>query len=313
MEHYWLLEAVHLQASWLTIGTFDGVHLGHQSILRRLTAGARSQGLPAVVVTFHPHPASVLRNRKEAFYLTSPEERAEFLAEAGADIVITHPFSREIADLSAEEFISRLYLHLGMNHLCVGHDFALGHNREGNLPVLQRLGEKYGYHLEVVQPVLLDGEVVSSSRIRLALADGRLDQANALLGRPFQFSGTVIHGDGRGGRIGIPTANLHVWEERALPKSGVYACTARVNGQTWKAVINIGYRPTFATSHTEWPHVEAHLIDFNGDLYHQQVRLAFFQRLRDEQRFPGINQLVAQINSDILRARSLLEPVMERS
>jgi len=310
MKHFWLLEAVQLNNSWLTIGTFDGVHLGHQSILKKLTAGAHAEGVPAVVLTFHPHPAAVLRDRKGAFYLTTPEERAELLAEAGADVVITHPFTPEVASQSAQEFIHRLHLHLKMHHLCVGHDFALGHGREGNLPVLQHLGEVYGYQLDILQPVELEGKVVSSSLIRKALTAGDLEKVNRLLGRPYQISGTVIHGDGRGRRIGIPTANLHVWEERLIPKSGVYTCTAIVNGRTWKAVINIGYRPTFE-SQSETPQVEAHLLDFTDDLYHQRIRLSFFHRLRDEQRFSGIEQLVEQINRDIEHARELLEPVVE--
>lgn len=310
MEHFWLLEAVQLDKSWLTIGTFDGVHLGHQSILKKLMAGARADGVPAVVLTFHPHPAAVLRNRKGPFYLSTPEERADLLAEAGADVVITHPFTPEVATQSAQEFIHRLHLHLKMQHLCVGHDFALGHGREGNLPVLQQLGDVYGYQLDSLPPVELEGKIVSSSLIRNALSTGDLEMVNRLLGRPFQISGTVMHGDGRGRRIGIPTANLHVWEERIIPKSGVYACTARINGRTWKAVTNIGYRPTFE-SQPETPQVEAHLLDFEEDLYHQRIELAFFHRLRDEQRFSGIEQLVGQIQRDIEHARELLEPLVE--
>lgn len=309
MEHFWLLEAVHLENSWLTIGTFDGVHLGHQSILERLVKGARAQGAPAVVLTFHPHPAAVLRGRKGAFYLTSPEERAGLLAEVGVDVVITHPFTPEVASQTAQEFIRRLHLHLRMQHLCVGHDFALGRGREGNLQVLERLGTEYGYRLEMLPPVELQGKVVSSSLIRNGLADGDLEKVNRLLGRPYSLGGNVIHGDGRGRRIGIPTANLQIWHERVVPKPGVYACTAALNARTWMAVVNIGYRPTFETQ-SEAPQVEAHLLDFADDLYHQRVELSFIQRLRDEQKFPGIDQLVEQIHFDIKQAREILQAVV---
>jgi riboflavin kinase / FMN adenylyltransferase len=309
MDHYWLLEAVHLNNCWLTIGSFDGVHLGHQSILKKLTTGARKEGVPAVVVTFHPHPAAVLRNRKGPYYLTTPEEQAQFLAEAGADVVITHPFNLAVSNQTAREFVQRLNIHLQMRHLCVGHDFALGHGREGDLPTLERLGGEFGYSLEIVPPVELDGQVVSSSLVRNALSEGDLDKANTLLGRPFQLSGNVIHGDGRGRRIGVPTANLHVWEERALPRSGVYACRATVDGRDWKAVINVGFRPTFDNQPVT-PQVEAHLLDFSGDLYHQRMQLAFLHRLRDERRFPSIDELVGQIQNDISLAREVLETKM---
>src|SRR4030067_249075 len=176
-----------------------------------------------------------------------------------------------------------------MQHLCVGHDFALGHGREGNLPVLQQLGEEYGYQLDILQPVELEGKIVSSSLVRNALSAGDMEMVNRLLGRPFRISGTAMHGDGRGRRIGIPTANLHVWEERLIPKSGVYDCTARVNDRTWKAVTNIGYRPTFEFQ-PETPQVEAHLLDFEEDLYHQRIELAFFHMLRGELRLAGVQR-----------------------
>lgn len=307
MEHFWLLEAVHLEKSWLTIGTFDGLHLGHQLILQKLTSGAHSEGVPAVVLTFHPHPAAVLRGRKGAFYLTTPEERATLLAEAGVDVVITHPFTPEVAKQSAKEFIRRLHNHLKMHRLCVGHDFALGHGREGTLPVLAALGTVYGYQLEISPPVELDNQVVSSSLIRNGLADGDLEKVNRLLGRPYQLSGTVVHGDGRGRRIGIPTANLLIWQERLIPRSGVYACIARVGDRTWMAVVNIGFRPTFEMK-LEAPQVEAHLLDFTDDLYHQRIELSFIRHLREERRFPGIEQLVNQIHTDINLAREILEP-----
>jgi riboflavin kinase/FMN adenylyltransferase len=308
MKHYWLLEAVQLQDVWLTIGSFDGVHLGHQAIINKITDGAHSEGVPAVVVTFHPHPAAVLRGRHGRYYLTTPEERAALLGEAGVDVVITHPFNLEISNLSAHDFMQRLQNHLGIKHLCIGHDFALGRQREGDLPSLVRLGEDFGYSVEAIPPVELDGQVVSSSRIRTALEAGDLETANRLSGRPFRLDGKVMHGDGRGKRIGIPTANLSFWEQHVLPKPGVYACTVKLNGRSYPAVTNVGYRPTFEGQPAN-PQVEAHLLDFDGDLYQQQLQLAFLSRLRDEQRFQNVEALVSQIHKDIQKAREIFSAI----
>jgi riboflavin kinase/FMN adenylyltransferase len=293
-----------LRDVWLTIGSFDGVHKGHQAIVERLTAGAHAVGVSAVVLTFHPHPAVVLRGMQEPYYLTSPQERAELLGELGVDVVVVHPFNHEVAQLSAHEFVSRLHQHLGMQRLCVGHDFALGHNREGNIPTLEKLGVEFGYQLEVIGPISLSDQEVSSSQIRSALGEGDVEQAARLLGRPYKISGRVIHGDGRGSQLGIPTANLDVWPEQILPKVGVYACRARVGDRDLQAVTNVGVRPTFNAAPS--PLVETHLLDFEAHLYRQKINLAFIARLRDEQRFSGIPALVAQIQKDIQSAREIL-------
>jgi riboflavin kinase/FMN adenylyltransferase len=305
MQHYWLLDDVNLENAWLTIGSFDGVHRGHQAIIQKLTAGAHKQSLPAVVLTFHPHPSEVLRNRQEPFYLTSPEERAVLLGELGVDVVITHPFNTQVANTSALDFITSLKRQLGLTHLCVGYDFALGHGREGNIDMLGELGQEFGYTLSIVQPVELDGEVVSSSQVRQALSQGDVERAQLLLGRPYQVGGQVVPGDGRGRTLGIPTANLDVWSGRLLPAVGVYACKAHVDGVAWAAVTNIGVRPTFEGQPDE-PQIEAHLLQFNQDLYGQQVQLSFVSRLRDEKRFPNIQALITQINHDIQQAHEIL-------
>lgn len=311
MLHYSSFDEINLQplrykaAAWLTIGSFDGVHLGHQAIVRQLAAGAHAENAPAVVLTFHPHPAKVLRNRQGPFYLTTPDERAALLGEMGVDVVITHPFDRDVAGLTARDFISRLYSHLGMKRLCIGHDFALGRGREGNFAVLQRLGSEFGYRVDSMAPVEVDGQVVSSSRIRNALAEGDVALAGKLLGRPYQVRGAVIHGDGRGRTIGIPTANLELWSERLVPKPGVYACLAQLEGSAAQAVTNIGYRPTF-DGQTVQIHVETHLLDFKQDIYGREIALSFIERLRDEQKFSGIQALVEQIQRDIARAREIL-------
>jgi riboflavin kinase / FMN adenylyltransferase len=305
MQHLWLLEEVNLSASWLTIGSFDGVHLGHREIIRRLTVGARSEGVPAVVLTFFPHPAVVLGKRNGPFYLSTPEEKAVILGGLGVDYVITHPFNPEIASMTAREFIARLDTHLSMQRLIVGHDFALGRGRQGDVPTLTQLGDEFGYYLEAIPPLIRDQKAVSSSRIREFLVEGNVSQANLLLGRPYKISGVVKPGDGRGRTVGIPTANLAVWENLIIPATGVYVCRAEVAGKIFDSVTNIGVRPTFKTEQTS-ASIEAHLLDFDGDLYDTTIGLTFIQRLRGEKRFSGVKELVQQIHRDIDQARRIL-------
>jgi riboflavin kinase / FMN adenylyltransferase len=306
MQHYWSLQNLDLRGSWLTIGSFDGVHLGHQALLRELISGAHAEGLAAVVLTFHPHPAMVLNKRKEFSYLSSPEGKAGLLARAGVDVVITHPFSWQVAQISARDFIQKLVQNLKMRHLCVGHDFALGRGREGDLPALTRMGDELGYTITVVEPVALDGQVVSSSRVRQALQEGDVELAYRLLGRPYKIIGEVVHGDSRGRSLGFPTANLEVWAERTLPKPGVYACWAAIEGKDFPAVTNVGFRPTFDNQPLR-PRVEAYLLDFDEDLYRRTMRLSFIRRLRDEVRFNDIQALIDQMQRDVQVGRQLLE------
>jgi riboflavin kinase/FMN adenylyltransferase len=306
MLRYAALNELRLDHAWLTIGSFDGVHLGHQALLSRLVSEAHANGGVAMALTFHPHPAVVLRGRSGPYYLTSPEERGELMHALGVDEVIIHPFDRDVAATPAAEFMRKLRLHLGLRRLFVGPDFALGRNREGDVPTLRRLGRELGYEVEIIEPVGAEGDVISSSRIRQSLAEGDVRRAAAMLGRPYALSGQVSPGDGRGRTIGIPTANLDTPPDRIVPKGGVYACRAEVAGQRHAAVANIGVRPTFSDGQPVLPRVEAHLLDFQGDLYGQTLQLEFIERLRDEQRFSGIQALVDQIHTDIHQARQIL-------
>jgi len=305
MRHFQCLEGIQLQDTWLTIGTFDGVHLGHQEIVRSLVSNAHAAGSEAVVLTFFPHPAVVIGKRQHPSYLTTPDERAALLGEFGVDIVITFPFTPPVSRITAQEFITMLKSHLGMKHLTVGPDFALGHNRVGNIQYLKSAGDEHGFTVSTIQPVEIEGQVVSSSRIRAALRQGEIEKVRTLLGRPYFVKGQVVPGDGRGHTIGIPTANLSMWFERALPKSGVYVTQGTINGSTYGAVTNIGTRPTF-TSEDERLQVEAHLLDFKDQIYGLEVQLDFISHLRDEQRFSGIDPLVDQIHKDIQQARRIL-------
>jgi riboflavin kinase/FMN adenylyltransferase len=306
MQHYWSLQNLDLRGSWLTIGSFDGVHLGHRELLTELITGAHAEGLSPVVLTFHPHPAVVLNKRKEFSYLSSPEGKVGLLDRLGVDVVITHPFNPVVAQISARDFIVSLIQNLKMCHLCVGHDFALGRGREGDLPALTRLGAELGYTISVVEPVMLDGQVVSSSRVRQALTEGDVELAQRLLGRPYKIIGEVVHGDSRGRSLGFPTANLEVWSERTLPKPGVYACWASIEGKDYPAVTNVGFRPTFDNQPLR-PRVEAYLLDFDADLYRRTMRLSFIRRLRDEVRFNDIQALIDQMHLDVQIGRQILE------
>jgi len=305
MLYFRSLDGVEIKNSWLTIGSFDGMHRGHHAILVKLVDEARKNRFPAVVITFFPHPAVVLGKRQNAWYLNTPDERAELIGDLGVDVVVMHPFNPDVANLTAYEFIQHLDRHLDLKHLLVGPDFALGKGREGNIQRLAELGDVFGYSLEVMPPVVNSDVVISSSQIRAKLFEGDVAQAARLLGRPYRITGKVVPGDARGKAIGIPTANLSVWSERTIPKSGVYVCKAWIGERVWGSVANIGVRPTFEDGVVS-PRVEAHLLDFDADLYGQEIKLDFVARVRDEQRFPSVQALIEQIHRDIEAARAIL-------
>lgn len=308
MQHYRELSELSLPACSLTIGSFDGVHLGHQQLIRGLVEESRQHGWPSVVLTFYPHPSVVLRGRTPSFYINTPEEKAQLLGELGVEHVVTHPFDLEFSRIEAEDFLNRLQDLLHFSRLWAGEDFALGHQRRGNPLFLEEKSRQMGFELHIVPPFLLEGEVVSATRVREALRSGDVARVASYLGRPFALNGTVVRGAGRGAQLGIPTANLSIWEERAYPGRGVYACVATVDGNRYRAVTNIGTRPTFEQE-PERPVVEAHLLDFNDELYERVIRLEFVERLRDERRFDGPGALLEQIEQDIQRASKLLSDV----
>ena len=305
MAHFRSLDDLTLQNAWLTIGVFDGVHRGHQEIIRQLTAGAHADRAPAVVLTFFPHPAVILGGKNDFKSLTTPEERAALLESLGVDTVITHPFDRALAAQTAEEFMCRVALTLGLRCLLVGFDFALGHGREGNVARLTELGKTLGYEVHTITPVTNGKETISSTRIRQQILAGEVTAAAVGLGRCYALTGPVIRGDGRGKKINIPTANLDIPAEKVIPANGVYACWAWASGKKYLSVTNLGIRPTFTTEENA-PHVETHLLDFDRDLYGQEVKLEFVERLREERKFPSVDALVGQIHRDIARASRIL-------
>jgi riboflavin kinase/FMN adenylyltransferase len=305
MQVFRSLDEIKLEQAFLTIGSFDGVHLGHQEIINTLVSTAHQSNVPAVVLTFFPHPGIVLKKRSDIYYLNSPDERAELLGELGVDVVIIQSFNDEFAQFSARNFIQKVKQSIGLRYLVVGHDFALGHNRDGDLNLLKKLGDDFEYSLRIMLPVQFDGEVVSSSRIRNLLIQGDVVLARRLLGRPFSFHGEVVHGDGRGKTLGIPTANLTPWENQALPREGVYASQVEISGRTWGAVTNVGVRPTFEALPVP-PRVETHILGFQESLYGKTIKVSFIERLRDEIRFNSVNALVEQIKVDIMHTQQII-------
>jgi riboflavin kinase / FMN adenylyltransferase len=289
----------------LTIGSFDGVHRGHQQLIGDLVNEAHRAGAPAVVLTFYPHPAVVLRGITGPFYLTPPHERSELISQLGADAVITLTFNHQLASLSAYDFMHELSTRLALKQLWVGFNFALGHNREGDVPTLQHLGEELGYTVKVITPVNVNETLISSSWVRKALSVGNVEDAALGLGRLYAVTGEVVHGDQRGHQLGFPTANLSVWAEQLVPAFGIYACWAWVDGQRIPAVTSIGVRPTFEQASPR-PTIEAYLLDFDQNLYEKQMRLEFVARLREEVRFSSVNALVDQIHLDVENAKRLL-------
>ncbi len=298
------LETLNLSTpSHVTIGAFDGVHRGHQQLIGAMVAAAHEAGRAAIALTFDPHPGALL-GRSPVAALTTPEERAALIAALGVDILVILRFTPAVAGTPATRFVRMLCRHLRMVELWVGPDFALGHRREGNVPFLQQFGQQEGFTVRVVEPLRWRGEIVSSTRIRAALTAGDIEEANGCLGRPYRLAGQVTQGRGLGRRIGIPTANLEPPPGRLIPANGVYAGYAHTeNAGTHPAVINVGVRPTIAPDHLT---VEAHLLDFDGDLYGQSLALDFVARLRDEETFPSLNALAEQIRQDIARAREML-------
>ena len=300
------LENLNIENSWVTVGSFDGVHVGHHALARDLAKHAHDQGSQAVVITFSPHPAVYFKRVPQAYSLTSPHERERLLREIGVDHVITVEFNQEVANLAADDFMRQLKSGLGLTHLVAGFNFALGRDRSGDIPALQELGKRMGYTVEIIQPQIFSGEIISSSLIRKLLSDGDLARANQCLGRPYSLEGDVIHGEHRGNRLGFPTANLDIAGDRLLPAKGVYASCVNVGGKRYIAVTNIGVRPTFDDP-LETPRVEPHLLDQQEDLYGQYLRLELIKYLRPEKAFDSSQDLIDQVKRDIQKTRELFD------
>jgi riboflavin kinase/FMN adenylyltransferase len=286
----------------LAIGFFDGVHLGHQQIIRQTLADARQHEALALVITFDRHPNTVVAPSRVPPLIYSLPQKLRTIASLGADWLLLIPFDKALSEQTGEAFIRALVRDLGqVQTLCVGANFLFGHKRAGDVALLKRLGAELKFIVHGLAAVSLDGKAVSSTRIREAIRLGHLDAASQMLGRPWSLAGTVGRGDGLGHKLGFPTANLDV-AGLVLPPNGVYAVHAEVDGRRYRSVLNIGLRPTLQRPEPQL-RVEAHLIDFTGDLYGRELEVAFLEKLRAEKKFASFGELREQIARDILDAQ----------
>ena len=290
----------------LTIGVFDGVHLGHKYLLSKLKEQADKRRLLSGVVTFHQHPRAVLGNRPELPYLTSLDEKVALIKNEGIDTVITLSFSKELSRLSAREFVALLKKHLRMQGLVLGADFMLGQNREGDIARLSKLGQEMGFSVEAVPQATAGEQVVSSTVIRDALAKGSIKKVTGMFGRPFSLHGNVMRGAGRGKTLGFPTANIEVDPQQLLPPDGVYATIACLGCKTYLSLTNVGKNPTFGANRRT---VEVYLLDFEGNIYGHELRIDFIERLRGERKFSSVEELKKQMAADVEQGRAALRTI----
>lgn len=289
----------------VTIGNFDGVHLGHQTLFQKVKERARAVGGQSVVITFDPHPIKLMRPDKQLPLLTTTDQKIKLLQDLDLDVIIVHPFSLEFGAMPAREFV-RHYLveRLGVREVVIGHDYRFGRNREGNIALLKTLGAEFGFPVHVVDAIQIKDTVVSSTLIRNLIGNGQVLAAQNFLGRSYEVTGRVIRGQGRGARLlGFPTANLAVDNGLLVPAPGIYAVRAELQGQINPGVANIGTCPTFGNQELS---LEVYLMDFDQDIYGEPLAVQFVQRLRDEQRFDDVPALVTQIKRDVAAARQIV-------
>lgn len=289
----------------VTVGTFDGVHRGHWAVLQEIRERAREAGRRSVLVTFHPHPLRIVRPEHAPGLLTTPDEKKEILAESGLDFAVFLHFTAELSRYSPERFVTEILVdRLGVEELVIGYDHGFGRGRSGDADTLREIGRQTGFSVDVVGPVEAGTAPVSSTRIRAAVREARLDDAREGLGRPYSARGLVVRGDGRGRRLGFPTANLAGFPaDKLLPPAGVYAVRGILRRGEWMGALHMGPRPTFQGA---TPSVEVHLLDFEGDLYGEELRVDFIRRIRGVRSFGSPEELVAQLRADVARTREML-------
>ncbi|MCL1926132.1 MAG: bifunctional riboflavin kinase/FAD synthetase [Syntrophorhabdaceae bacterium] len=292
----------------ITIGNFDGVHLGHRELIRRTVAHAKELGLPSVVLAFSPHPIRFLRPKLRFCEVTTVREKAERMEELGIDVFVVESFDGDIGGMSPEEFARTvLCQRLRARMVTVGYNFAFGGQRTGSSEMLEELGREFGFEVDITPPLMRGGVVVSSSRIRELLIAGKAREAEELLCRPFEVRGSVGQGAGRGRLLGFPTANV-MFSQKLLLLPGVYVADVKVGDASFRGVANVGSNPTFGGSSIG---IEAHLFDFQGDLYGKEALVRFRERIRDERKFQNADELVAQIQNDVEYARRMNLPIWE--
>ena len=291
----------------VTIGTFDGVHVGHRSLIARTIAEAQEHNLASALVTWDRHPAATLRPDKVPPLLATPERKVELIGESGIEALVVLPFNHELSTWSPERFVDEVLVgRMGARSVFVGHDWRFGHKQSGDVSLLEELGRDRGFDVHGIELEEVGGAPVSSTRIRKVVADGDMELARLLLGRPFDLQGPVLRGDRRGTELGFPTANIDLDPQMAHPPRGVYAGRARVNDVWYAAAINLGVNPQFGGDPATTPlRIEAYLLDYSGDLYDQVVTVEFHARLRDELTFPSVDDLINQMKLDVEATRTL--------
>jgi riboflavin kinase/FMN adenylyltransferase len=296
-----------LQHSIVTIGNFDGVHLGHQFIFRKMIDDARDSGHRAIVITFEPHPKMILHPDIHPFHLiTTLSEKITLLEQAGLDAVLIITFTLDFATTTAEDFVHRiLYEKLQIRKIFIGHDYTFGRGKEGNEAFLINKGRRLGFAVEVIPPFQLGNYLISSTKIRHAILDGNVKLAKVFLGRPYNIKGKVVKGYRRGTNLGFPTANVEP-EKSLLPSRGIYAARISLNGTLHRGVLNIGTNPTFGNNRLT---IEVYIIGFQGDIYGYPIGILFEDKIRDEKKFNSPDELVAQIRDDVARAEEILDPL----
>lgn len=294
-----------IQKTYVTIGTFDGVHIGHQKIVKKLVEEARLEGKKSVLLTFFPHPRMVLQKDATIKMINTIDERTKLLEQLGLDYLIIHPFSKEFSRLTALEFVRDILINqLNISKLIIGYDHHFGKNREGNIKQLTKYSHLYDFTVEEIPPQDIDEVFVSSTKVRKALANGALKTANNYLGYNFSIFGKVVNGKQLGGKIGFPTANIQVQENyKLIPKTGVYVVKSIVENKEVFGMMNIGNRPTLNGKHQT---IEVHFFDFNQDLYKKELRVELIYFLRDEQKFNSVNELIVQLKKDEKTSRNFI-------
>jgi len=293
------------KTSIITIGTFDGVHIGHQEIVKNLVKNANEKNDKSVIFTFFPHPRMVLQKGGDLKLLTTLQEKIALLEKTGLDFLVIEPFTKEFSRLTALDFVRKILVQqLKLKKLIIGYDHHFGRNREGDFEQLKEYGTLYGFEVEEIPSQDIQNIAVSSTKIRKALEEGNIEKANTYLGYEFMLTGTIVHGRGLGNKWNYPTINIHIEESyKLIPKSGVYIIKTTINNTNIFGIMNIGYRPTVDGKHQT---IEVHLLDFNADLYGENIQVQLAYRLRDEQKFSSMDALFAQIKSDENNARELI-------
>jgi len=287
-----------------TIGNYDGIHLGHRRIIERVTERARELNGTSMLITFHPHPLHLLKPEKELAAITPLDERKRLIEATGIEVLFVVPFTREFSRMAPEAFVSSILVEkLAIKGLIIGYDFKFGRHGKGDVQLLRAMGTQYGFFVEEVGEIRLDGEKIGSNRVRKLITGGDVAMAAKVLGRPHAIEGTVVRAKGRGRTIGYPTINLKT-DHTLVPRNGVYVTEVEIDGQRFGAVTNVGTNPTFETGQER--SIESFILDYQGDLYDKNVKVIFLERIRDEVKFDGVEALIAQIGNDVETAREHL-------